>query len=189
MCIAAKNILLIKEISVKLSKSILTCAIAMALSSAAYAQNTDKPSSTSALTNVERVTAQGNLLVISQTSIQGLGNAASTLQQGNSNQVEIITTGDGNETDTVQTGNGNLILVTTYGDNNQQSYTQDGEQNGSLTEVIGDSNQLSVVQNGASFFGITNEVINIINGDENDITVTQDGDGNWFYNYRYQSFI
>lgn len=158
----------------KLNKSLLTCAITIALSSSFVAQANmdDKQQSTSILSDQVSSDAIGNYLYVEQTSLQGAGNEVLAIQQGDGHEAEVIIIGDGNSTSVEQFQDQNLSLTYTTGDQNIIEHTQNGQLNGALTELTGNDNAVAVSQSGAGILGINNEAINTIQGDANFVDVS-----------------
>lgn len=126
----------------KLNKSLVTCAVAMALSSTTvFADQKDVNGSIDAKYKAQAV---GNTMVINQTSGTGVtwGNDLRALQDGDLHKLTIDTVGEGNSLETVQVGQGNLLLLNTVGNENSEVYQQNGESNGALTELNGQGNQM-----------------------------------------------
>ena len=93
-----------------LKKSLLTCAITVALSSsfAANANIDNKNQSSSILASQVSATATGNSVAIDQTSLQGIGNDVLVNQQGDGLNATVTINGDGNSTEIEQKQNQNL---------------------------------------------------------------------------------
>ena len=169
----------------KLRKSLLTCAITFALGSsfAANANTDDKAQSSSELATQVTTLGVSNSIILDQVSVTGVGNEAVITQQGTGQRAETVSIGDGNMVQVNQAQTSNLSLIYNTGDFNDVAHTQNGTMNGALSETVGNDNAIRVEQQGAGFFGINNEAINTVTGDENTITVTQGDGGHWFYNF------
>ena len=99
----------------KLKKSLLTCAVAVALSSSFVAQANidDKNQSSSVLASQVSSTAVGNVLTIEQTSLQGIGNDVMVTQQGDGLEANVTSLGDNNSISVDQKQLQNLSLTYT----------------------------------------------------------------------------
>ena len=153
----------------KLNKSLLSCAVAIAMgtSFSTFADTATKSGSVSDLSTKVSVQSTSNSMVLAQTQV---GNTALLLQDGDGNAMQVTTIGNDNTTEVSQFQTGNYVEVTTVGDNNVQIYSQDGLYNGALTTVTGNNNQLYVSQEGEGLF-FNNEAINSIVGDDNIVDI------------------
>ena len=160
---------------VKLNKSLLTCAIVMALgiNQQALAAETEK-GSVEQVQNDFMIDAVGNVILLSQTSESGavFGNEVILSQEGDNNGINASLNGESNITEITQIGADNIAIATSLGDANTQIITQDGDGNELQSDLIGNDNEVNTVQNGTGYLGIDNRIINKMEGDDLCIGVT-----------------
>jgi len=173
------------ENTMKLKKSLVTCAVFMALglTQTAFAKEDSKQAQNLIQTDII-ASATGNVIVLKQTSQEGatFGNNVLLAQEGDTNGIDAAVDGEANETEIVQIGVDNIAISNSVGDSNTQVILQAGESNGASIEVTGDNNMLNISQEGAGYFGIGNEAVNVINGSDNEVIMEQSDGGHWSYN-------
>ena len=134
---------------VKLNKSMITCAVLMALglNQTAFA-NEDTKQENEAVTIQSDIiaNAQGNVIILSQDSRSGVGegNETSIFQEGDVNGTDFTVIGDGNIVEIEQVGAENVAIGTYTGNNNLLSVLQDGEINETSNNVTGNENIVDV---------------------------------------------
>ena len=167
----------------KLNKSLITCAVMMALGAGQSAFAQTKQISNEIQSDL-MINAVGNVIELSQTSGLGatFGNEVIINQEGDQNGTDISVDGDDNLTDVTQLGQDNLALSTSTGDGNEQLISQDGELNQVDNTIRGNDNYIEVSQEGGGYLGIGNQVINVVDGESNTVTVEQGDGGHWAYN-------
>ena len=107
---------------VKLNKSMITCAVLMALglNQTAFA-NEDTKQENEAVTIQSDIiaNAQGNVIILSQDSRSGVGegNETSIFQEGDVNGTDFTVIGDGNIVEIEQVGAENVAIGTYTGNN------------------------------------------------------------------------
>ena len=138
----------LKEIIMKLRKSLLTCAITIALGSsfAASANTDDKTQSSTELASQVSTLGVSNSITLDQVSVTGVGNDAVIAQQGTVHRAETVSVGDGNMVEVSQAQTSNLSLIYNTGDDNTVSHSQNGTMNGALSETVGVGNAIRVEQ-------------------------------------------
>ena len=112
----------------KLRKSLLTCAITIALGSsfAASANTDDKTQSSTELASQVSTLGVSNSITLDQVSVTGVGNDAVIAQQGTGHRAETVSVGDGNMVEVSQAQTSNLSLIYNTGDDNTVSHSQNG---------------------------------------------------------------
>ena len=126
----------------KLNKSMITCAVLMALGlnqTAVAGEETKQETEAVTIQSDIIVNAQGNVIVLSQDSRSGTGEGNETyiLQDGDVNGTDFTVVGEGNIVEIEQVGSENIAIGTYTGNSNLLSVLQDGEINETSNNVTG----------------------------------------------------
>ncbi|TMP80864.1 hypothetical protein CWC05_19740, partial [Pseudoalteromonas ruthenica] len=133
-----------------LKKSLITCAVALALGYGNVAVANDSKDTSHSITSDFMANAQQNKVEISQKSINPAnGNNATVEQTGNINGAQLAVEGDDNQLSSVQAGDNNLQTTSVNGNSNHIANNQNGSDAKTQIEIAGNANMLAITQEGA----------------------------------------